>query len=70
MLKTPIAFSAGLVGSDVTYEHVTRSKNIHQIDWDNVKVLEKEYRNFPRKFLEAIHIRKNGHNLNREETKD
>ena len=47
-------------------EHVTRSNNTHQIDWDIVKVLEKEPKNFPRKVLEAIHIRKKGPNLNRD----
>ena len=39
-------------------EHVTRSNNTHQIDWANVKVLEKESKDFPRKVLEAIHIKK------------
>ena len=39
-------------------EHVHRSKNYHKIDWENVKVLEKETREFPRKVLEAIHIRR------------
>ncbi len=47
-------------------EHVHRSKNSHKIDWENVKVLEKETRDFPRKVLEAIHIRKKGPNLNRD----
>ena len=28
-------------------EHVTRSNNTHQIDWDNFKVLEKEPKDFP-----------------------
>ena len=28
----------------------------HIIDWDDVKVLEKEPRDFPRNILEAIHI--------------
>ena len=51
-------------------EHVTRSNNIHQIDWDNVKVLEKEPKDFPRKVLEGIHIRKKGPNLNRDKGLD
>ena len=51
-------------------EHVTRSNNTHQIDWDNVKVLEKEPKDFPRKVLEAIHIRKKGPNLNRDKGLD
>ena len=42
----------------VVNEHVTRSNNTHHIDWDNVKVLEKETKDFPRKVLEAIYIRK------------
>ncbi len=32
-------------------EHVHRSKNSHKIDWENVKLLEKETRDFPRKVL-------------------
>ena len=54
----------------VVNEHVTRSNNAHQIDWDNVKVLEKETKDFPRKVLEAIHIRKKGPNLNRDKGLD
>ena len=37
-------------------DHIERSKG-HNIDWENVKVLEREPRDFPRKILEAIHIR-------------
>ena len=51
-------------------EHVTRSNNTHQIDWDNVKALEKEPKDFPRKVLEAIHIWKKGPNLNRDKGLD
>ena len=52
-------------------EHVTRSKNTHQIDWDIINVLEKEpIKDFPRKVLEAIHIRKKGPNLNRDKGLD
>ena len=47
-------------------EHEKGSKNTHKIDWENVKVLEKETRDFPRKVLEAIHIRKKGPKLNRD----
>ena len=36
----------------------------------NVKVLEKETKDFPRKVLEAIHIRKKGPNLNRDKGLD
>ena len=53
----------------VVNKHVTWRNNTHQIDWENVKVLEKEPRNFPRKVLEDIHIRKKGPNL-WTETKD
>ena len=38
--------------------------------WDNIKVLEKEPKDFPRKVLEAIHIRKKGPNLNRDKGLD
>ena len=51
-------------------EHVTRSNSTHHIDWDNVKVLQKETKDFPRKVLEAIHIRKKGPNLNRDKGLD
>ena len=51
-------------------EYVTRSNNIIKIDWDNVKVLEKETKDFSRKVFEAIHIRKKGPNLNRDEGLD
>ena len=44
--------------------------NTHKIDWDNVKVLEKETKDFPWKVLEAIHIRKKGPNVNREKGLD
>ena len=47
-------------------EHVKASKNTHQIDWDNVKVLEKETKDFPRRVLEAIQIKKQGPSLNRD----
>ncbi len=52
----------GLIGQ----EHMHRNKNSQKIDWDDVKVLEKETRDFPRKVLEAIHVRKKGPNLNRD----
>ena len=29
----------------------------HQIDWENIKVLEREPKEFSRRILEAIHIR-------------
>ena len=51
-------------------EHVTRSNNAHQINWNNVKVPENEPKDFPRKVLEAIHIRKKGPNLNRDKGLD
>ena len=51
-------------------EHVTRSNNTHKIDWDNVKVLEKETKDFPKKVLEAIHIRKKVPNVNRDKGLD
>ena len=34
-------------------------------NWDNVKVLEKETKDVPRKILEAIHIKKKEPNLHR-----
>ena len=37
-------------------EHFERSKE-HSIDWENVKVLEREPRDFPREIVEAINIR-------------
>ena len=46
-------------------EHIERSKG-HNIDWDNVKVLEREPKDFPRKILEAIHIRTLNPKLNRD----
>ena len=48
------------------HEHISRSNNSHQIDWENVNVLEKEPKEFSRRVLEAIHIRKKGPNLNRD----
>ena len=47
-----------------------RSNNTYHIDWDNVKVLEKETKDFPRKVFEAIYIRKKGPNLNRDKGLD
>ncbi|XP_072043740.1 uncharacterized protein [Amphiura filiformis] len=44
-------------------EHIDRSKG-HQIDWENVKVLERESKDFPRRVLEAIHIRTKRPRLN------
>ncbi|XP_072038213.1 uncharacterized protein [Amphiura filiformis] len=43
-------------------EHVVRSKG-HQIDWENVKVLEE----YSRRVLEAIHIRTQKPRLNRDQ---
>ena len=56
--------SAG--NKSAVHEYEKGSKNTHKIDWENVKVLEKETRDFPRKVLEAIHIRKKGPKLNRD----
>ena len=39
----------------------------HKIDWDNTKVLEKEDRDYPRLVGEAILIRKNDPQLNRDQ---
>ena len=49
----------------VITEHDERSKG-HNIDWENVKVLEREPRDFPSKILEAIHIRTLNPKLNRD----
>ena len=49
-------------------EHIECSKG-HNIDWENVKVLEREPKDFPRKILEAleaIHIRTLNPKLNRD----
>ena len=46
-----------------------RSKG-HQIDWDNVKLLEREPKDFSRKVLEAIHIRTETPKLNRDKGLD
>ena len=46
-------------------EHIDRSKG-HQIDWSSVKVLEREPKDFPRRVLEAIHIRTSKPKLNRD----
>ena len=46
-------------------EHVERSKG-HNIDWENVKVFKREPKDFPRKILEAIHIRTVNPKLNRD----
>ena len=46
-------------------EYVERSKG-HNIDWEKVKVLEREPRDFPRKILEAIYIRTLNPKLNRD----
>ena len=48
--------SKALRSKSAIREDVERSKG-HNIDWQNVKVLEKEPKDFPRKTLEAIHIR-------------
>ena len=50
-------------------EHVIRSKG-HQIDWENVKVLEREPKEFSRRILEAIHIRTLKPKLNRDKGLD
>ena len=50
-------------------EHIDRSKG-HQIDWENVKVLERESKDFPRRVLEAIHIRTKRPRLNRDKGLD
>ena len=47
-------------------EHVVRSKG-HQIDWENVKVLEREQKEFSRRVLEAIQIRTQKPRLNRDQ---
>jgi len=60
--------SAGSSKSAVR-EHVVRSKG-HQIDWDNVKLLEREPKDFSRKVLEAIHIRTETPKLNRDKGLD
>ena len=47
-------------------EHIERCSKGHNIDWENVKVLEREPKDFPRKILEAIHIRTLNQKLNRD----
>ena len=42
--------------SNAIREHVIRSK-VHQIDWENIKVLEWEPKEFSGRILEVIHIR-------------
>ena len=39
----------------------------HKIDWDRTKVLDKEDREYPRLVREALHIRKNNPELNRDQ---
>ena len=51
-------------------EDKERSNNTHLIEKGNVKVLEKEPKDFPKKVLEAIHIKKKGPNLNRDKGLD
>ena len=43
------------------------SATTHRIDWDGVKVLDREDREFPRLVREAIHIRKLSPELNRDQ---
>ena len=43
------------------------SATTHKIDWDGVKVLDREDREFPRLVREAIHIRKLSPELNRDQ---
>ncbi|XP_072023064.1 uncharacterized protein [Amphiura filiformis] len=47
-------------------DHVVRSKG-HQIDWENVKVLEKKQKEFSRRVLEAIQTRTQNPRLNRDQ---
>ncbi|XP_072041269.1 uncharacterized protein [Amphiura filiformis] len=47
-------------------DHVVRSKG-HQIDWENVKVLEREQKEFSRRVLEAIQTRTQNPRLNRDQ---
>ena len=49
-------------------EHVGASG--HKIDWDNIKVLDREPKDFPRRVREAIHIRKETPRLNRDKGLD
>jgi len=49
-------------------EHVVNSG--HQIDWDNIKVLDREPKEFPRRVREAIYIKKEGPRLNRDKGLD
>ena len=46
-------------------EHSTEAH--HTIDWDNVKILDREDREFPRQVKEAIQIRKHSPALNRDQ---
>ena len=46
-------------------EHSTGAH--HTIDWDNVKILDREDREFPRRVKEAIQIRKHSPALNRDQ---
>ena len=42
----------------------------HQIDWENIKVLDREPKEFPRRVREAIYIKKEGPRLNRDKGLD
>ena len=47
------------MNSNAIARHVKERKKKHEIDWDNMVVLEKEKRLIPRKILESAHIKKN-----------
>ena len=46
-------------------EHSTEAH--HTLDWDNVKILDREDREFPHQVKEAIQIRKHSPTLNRDQ---
>ena len=54
--------------SSAIHEHMTNTN--HEMDWNDVKVLERENNTFRRKVKEAIHIKRRTPSLNRDQGLD
>jgi hypothetical protein len=56
------------IASSAIHEHIERTG--HRIDWDNIKIIDKEQDTIKRKIKEAIHIKLKKPSLNRDQGLD